>query len=227
MDPDRALSQILNIWATAFEGAEWKQLEIRELIETYGMGILGSSHSYSVIHAIVEFGAVDWQSFSGKSEELDTDYIDTLAMQLLLGKELNADSQTKPTGSTALHLAVKLSKVAIAQLLIENGADISAWSGDYNMTVMGLAIISGIKDEEMVSLLIESGADINGIARGGDKPATPLQIALEHKRKAIVQLLVARGADASDNRGGTLLIRATELDQCDEVEILLDSGVSI
>lgn len=227
MDPDQALSQVSNIWATAFEGAEWKQQEIREHIEAYGTRILGSSHGYSVTHAIVEFGAVDWKSVSGKSGELDTDYIDTIAVQLLLGKGFNVDSQTKSTGCTALHLAVKLGKLAIAQFLIENGANINAWNGENDMTAIGLAIISGSKDEEMVRLLIESGADINGIARGGEKPASPLQIALEHKRRAIVQLLVATGADTSDNRGSTLLIRATELEQHDEVQMLLDSGVDL
>ena len=91
-------------------------------------------------------------------------------------------------GSTALGHAAKYGHNEIAELLIENGADVDAKDED-GSTPLHLAALMGRK--EIAELLIENGADVNAKAMDG---GTPLHYAAT---KEIAELLISKGADVN------------------------------
>jgi ankyrin repeat protein len=109
------------------------------------------------------------------------------------------DSRDK-FGNTALHLAALHNKVAIADLLLDNGADVNARNTDATRvpriegageTPLTLALLS-YEHKEMVELLLTHGADANVMLSHGD---TPLHRAVERDLPYDVELLLANGAD--------------------------------
>lgn len=75
----------------------------------------------------------------------------------------------------------------IAQLLIDNGADVNAVFGD-GVTALRMAIFNRNKD--LVRLLIANGADVNAIDKYGDTA-----IAAARGNTEMVQFLIENGAD--------------------------------
>jgi ankyrin repeat protein len=106
----------------------------------------------------------------------------------------NVDAKDQK-GQTALHYAAKAGQIAVAKVLMANGADVNA--GDDWTPLVEAACCS----KEMVELLLAKGAAINT----GKWPA--LHGALDAKRFDIVALLLAKGADANitDGEGRTPL----------------------
>jgi len=105
-------------------------------------------------------------------------------------------------GSTALGHAAKYGHNEIAELLIENGADVDAKDED-GSTPLHLAALMGYK--EIAELLIAKGADVN--AKKDDGSWTSLHSAAMTGSNEIVGLLIAAGADvnAKDAYGRTPL----------------------
>jgi ankyrin repeat protein len=122
-------------------------------------------------------------------------------------------------GSTALGHAAKHGHNEIAELLIENGADVSA-KDDEGMTPLHIAASNGFK--EIAELLIAEGADVNAKTLGD---STPLHYAAGEGHKEIVELLIAEGADVNNwgiGGGARGVARMTPLDEAienDETEI--------
>jgi len=135
-------------------------------------------------------------------------------VQLLVeaGADLNAGSWTP------LCVAVEKDYTAIAEYLIDHGADINVPSG---WTPLQQAPLSS--SIEMVGLLIEAGADVNA------GPRTALHIAARGARKDIMELLLQKGADinAKDSRGRPVLQEAIDSGNIEVVKLLIAKGADI
>ena len=203
-----------------------------ENIRKSGNGIVGSGHGYTLIHAIVEHGAmerVDNENGDAKSigeEPVDATYIDELTVKLILEKGMDIDAKTNRDGCTALHIASKLNKTPIVRCLLENGADVNAYDNEHQMTALGITICFSGGNEEIARLLVMGGVDVNRPARSGNEPASPLMLAVERGHRAIVKLMIAQGADieARDSSGNTVLIRAAECGRLLEAQMLLEKA---
>jgi len=99
-------------------------------------------------------------------------------------------------GSTALGHAAKHGHNEIAELLIENGADVSAKS-ESGGTPLHLAALMGHK--EIAELLIAKGADVNAKSEDG---WTPLHYVAGEEHKEVVELLIAKGGDVNTKDDG-------------------------
>ena len=86
-------------------------------------------------------------------------------------------------GSTALGHAAKYGHNEIAELLIENGADVSA-KDESGGTPLHLAALMGHK--EIAELLIAAGAEVNAKTKRGE---TPLDLAIEENHPETADLL--------------------------------------
>jgi ankyrin repeat protein len=133
------------------------------------------------------------------------------------GANVDANDQT---GQTALHYAAKAGQIAVAKLLIANGADVNA-GGEWT-PLQEAAYYS----KEMVELLLAKGANINA------GKWTALHHALDGGRFGIVELLLTKGADVNirDNKGLTPLHIAAwyaASKNPEIVELLLSKGADI
>jgi len=126
-------------------------------------------------------------------------------------------------GDTVLHCALKYNHQDTAELLIAQGADISAKNccGD---TPLHKASEQGLAGS--AELLISKGADINAI---NIRNQTPLFYAVDKGHRDIVGLLVSKGAEVNieDRDGETPLNRAVEKDFVDIAECLLNKGATL
>lgn len=131
----------------------------------------------------------------------------------------------------AIHWAAIHGKIGLIEVLLKNGADITAKGTDmFQWEALHYAVYSGNID--IVSLLLDRGADISVPDGEGN---TPLHWAASQRRPAILKLLLSRGAapDAQDSRGSTPLHMAVLYGSpgCDElmwdmIEALLEAGAS-
>jgi ankyrin repeat protein len=92
-------------------------------------------------------------------------------------------------GYTPLHAAVqyRIGKINVAELLVNNGADVDAKSYREGVTPLREAISTG--DTEVVKLLLSHGADVNALSKYS---VTTLFSAKNSKE--IIELLLAHGA---------------------------------
>ncbi|KAF7965800.1 hypothetical protein HWV62_41763 [Athelia sp. TMB] len=113
--------------------------------------------------------------------------------------------------------------LAIAQLLLEKGADVNATGGEYG-TALQAATCQGLL--EVVKLLLENGADVNAMV---EHHGTALQAASSRGLFEIAQLLVEKGADANITGGkyGTALQAATCWGRLDIARMLLENGAYV
>lgn len=151
-----------------------------------------------------------------------------------------------------LMLAAKSNALSVAELLINNGANINQ---DINgLSVLFLAIET--KSFKMVKLLLDHGVPVNPIKERSD---SPLETAVIHGDVKIVRLLIERGANVrgkylfllsqavafnkveiakilvengadlneSDTDGETPLIIAVEMESYDMVKFLLEKGADV
>jgi len=120
-------------------------------------------------------------------------------------------------GGTPLYFAACKGHKEIAEMLIENGADINA------KTKYGLTPMHGATTKEVAELLIAKGAGVNaktGIGR------TPMHTAAMTGHKEIVELLIAKGADVnSKDKSGYTPLHGAATDVT--VELLIAEGADV
>ncbi|MDR2192516.1 MAG: ankyrin repeat domain-containing protein [Endomicrobium sp.] len=122
-------------------------------------------------------------------------------------------------GMTPLMLAVYKGEFEMAKTLIENGADVDAFTLS-GLTPLCFAAI--VKDAKTAKYLIEKGADIN---LKNEKGQSPLLFASSNNDFDMVKLLVENGADISvkDKKG----VSAHKITKSKEIQnYLKDKGVS-
>lgn len=148
---------------------------------------------------------------------------DPAAVRAMLksGADPNA---TAPDGSTALHLAVHLDNLEIADLLLKAGANASTLSR-YKIAPLTLAAENG--NATMIDRLIDAGADPNTSSEEGQ---TALMTASMNGKVDAVRALLRKGAKvnlAESFRGQTALMFATGNGNTSAAEMLIEFGADI
>ena len=128
-------------------------------------------------------------------------------------------------GITPLHLAAEHGHIEIAELLIENGANVDA-KNNGNVTALHLAAQNG--HTGIVSLLIANDVDIDVKISDG---RTSLHLAAEHGHLEIAEHLVENGAniDEKDHDGRTPFCAAANKyeENSEMVRLLIEKGANI
>ena len=151
-------------------------------------------------------------------------------------------------GVTDLHHAVRLNLAALAQSLLDQGADINAKAtlhasiSPHYTTVLDKMEAGDDEREledstplhaaalanacEIAEVLLKSGADINAEVENG---LTPLHVAALANACEIAEVLLKSGADinAKADEGATPLHYAALANACEIAEVLLKSGADI
>jgi ankyrin repeat protein len=130
-------------------------------------------------------------------------------------------------GDTPLHVASLHGQVAVAQVLLEAGAEINARNSYGAFTPADLWDVLGSSNhKDPVSLLTVHGVDSQDMKNG----YTPLHLAMfSVGHKKMVELLVSKGADvnAKAASGATPLFFAVLRDQKDDAQILIEHGADV
>ena len=163
-----------------------------------------------------------------KSLQLATISGQVEAVQCLLTAGIDVNAIVGETG-TALHYAAEREQLAVAQLLVDAGADINCRNtspdayGRVDRTPLMEAICSSTS---MSQLLVDAGADVNAADRTGQ---TLLMMAAEGDRTDIPQQLLDAGAsiNAQDREGKTALIIAADLGNSAVVKLLIEAGADV
>ncbi|RYN55449.1 hypothetical protein AA0119_g9610 [Alternaria tenuissima] len=101
----------------------------------------------------------------------------------------SSSNSTLPPSLNALQKAVIKGRDSIAELLVENGADVYIVD-DYGNNILHLAAQSG--HASLISFGLSHCVNVNAINVAGE---TPLHVAIEHDYVEVVDMLIRAGAD--------------------------------
>lgn len=218
-----------------------KSMELVQLLLTHGADVSfsyneGSPLNYAiennndnVIHLLLAHGAIVAPSCLSSAlfminDDLTRDLIDACS---------NVNDRTRWQDSTALAQAVVAGRVAIIHLLLAKGAEVNElididFENDIAVTtVLGLAARS--KSLEMIQLLLGFCENVN--PDFDDLPyLSPLVLAVEAEDIQVIEILLQTGVSvnvADNERGATLIERATTKKNLDLCQMLVNHGARI
>ena len=149
---------------------------------------------------------------------------DLAKVKALVAKDAALVKAKDEAGYTPLHQAANIGSSALAQLLLDSGADINALNLQLN-TPLHEAIRA--KKLEVARLLVEKGADIQ---RQNINQKSPLHFAAQYDQMEMGRLLIAKGAaiDARDDYLRTpFLLVARQTGNVDFGKLLQKQGADI
>jgi ankyrin repeat protein len=148
--------------------------------------------------------------------------------EIAKGVEIDCVDQNKPRTPLMYAVASKKADIDMIRFLIENGADLNAAEGEFQETVLGLAIKSG--NLAKIQFLLDSGADINyQRPHGYDALIDAMHgrdISQDQDLIAILRVLLQKGAkvDGISSYQETALKVASRVGRFDAVQLLLKAG---
>jgi uncharacterized protein len=148
---------------------------------------------------------------------------DVEAVRSLIRTDAQGVNTPQGDGMTALHWAAVRGNGALAELLLEAGADVAAETRIGAYTPLHLAAREGAAD--VVRALLEAGAEAGATTRSGE--ASPLHLAAGAGSAEAVALLLDRGLDPDLREGEwgqTPLIFAASAGRTEVVQLLLRRG---
>lgn len=152
---------------------------------------------------------------------------DAKKVKLLLASDPKLVNDRDNNGDTPLHLAALHNQLAVAQDLLNAGADVNAKNGYGAFTPEDLgSVLTSTNHKDPVSLLTVHGIDQIDM-KNGYTPLHLAEFAVGHKKMA--ELLVSKGADVNARAasGATPLFFAVLRDQKDDAQFLLDKGANV
>jgi len=152
---------------------------------------------------------------------------DANKVKALLQSDPKLAGDRDKNGDTPLHVAALHGQVAVAQILLDAGAEVDARNNYGAFTPGDLWDILGSSNhKDPVSLLSVHGVDTRDMKNG----YTPLHLAMfSVSHKKMVELLVGKGADVNVQAasGATPLFFAILRDQKDDAQFLIDHGANV
>ena len=126
-------------------------------------------------------------------------------------------------GVTDLHCAVQLNLPALAQSLLDQGADIDVKDDDGRTPLHYAAEANA---SEVAEVLLKNGADVNAKGNNG---ITPLHNAAYVNAREVAEVLLQNGAaiDAKGDNGHTPLHYAAYVNAREVAEVLLQNGADV
>jgi ankyrin repeat protein len=152
---------------------------------------------------------------------------DAKKVKELLAADPKIINDRDSNGDTALHIAALHNQLAVAQALLDAGADVNAKNGYGAYTPGDLGSILGSKNyKDPISLLTVHGIDTADM-KNGYSPLHLAEFSVGHRK--MVELLVSKGADVNARAasGATPLFFAVLRDQKDDAQFLLDKGANV
>uniref|UniRef100_A0A8H7NI08 NACHT domain-containing protein n=1 Tax=Bionectria ochroleuca TaxID=29856 RepID=A0A8H7NI08_BIOOC len=176
----------------------------------------------------------DSDEFDGSDESDDPEELEVGGNQvlyyaslwgLLYSSTFLLQNDVKAQGGydNALQAASEGGHLEIAQMLIQNGADINAQGGKYGNA---LQAASAEGHREIAKLLIENGASVN--SQGG-RYSNALQAASERGHREIAKLLIENGAGVNAQGGvdGNALQAASVYGHPEIAKLLIENGADV
>ena len=147
---------------------------------------------------------------------------DINAVRKLIREGANVNGKNSG-GRTPLHEAVRDGLTDIANVLIDNGADVNATTSGFGDTPLHYAV--RFEHNDIVRILIDAGANVNA---ADNKGITPLHEAAKDGNAVLVNILIDEGAsiDTRDEEGKTPLYYAIDEGYPAVAEILRNAGAT-
>ncbi|SPO01763.1 uncharacterized protein DNG_04436 [Cephalotrichum gorgonifer] len=148
--------------------------------------------------------------------------VKTALLPLLLAAGVNVSSEGIYLGRTPLHVAASRGDEATARMLLDAGADISAWCYD-GRTPLHLAAEHGRVG--VIKLLLGRAADAMATTPDGQ---TPLSLAASGGKEEAMSVLLRQTSDVlTVGQKATVMISAAKGGSLDVVELLVREGFSV
>ena len=164
----------------------------------------------------------------GSGAPFDDTYFDV--MRYLLEHGIDADAQANTEYSTPLHLASYHGGFKVAQLLLDNGADVNMRNKNGQTPLHGtlVGMTDGFDDYyfDAVRFLLEHGADIHAL---DNDHGTPLHAVAQSGSTKAARLLLRHGADVHslNNMHSTPLHFALKSGNAELTRLLLEHGADV